>query len=133
MNYFCLAHGVPMIAVLYLSTLLFPLMLPARADIDKLLRAQVAIVPFVSAYMAEVVRAEPARYTSRLSAPFFQRINPTPSDVCGQIHFRGGCPARNHSACSLKVIQPIAWLIRRAASSWLRSGEAVRMALTPAW
>lgn len=52
-----LMRGVPLIAVLYVSTLLFPLMLPAGADIDKLLRAQVAIVLFVSAYMAEIVRA----------------------------------------------------------------------------
>jgi general L-amino acid transport system permease protein len=50
-------RGVPLIAVLYVSTLLFPLMLPAGADIDKLLRAQVAITLFVAAYMAEIVRA----------------------------------------------------------------------------
>ena len=50
-------RGVPMIAVLYVSTLLFPLMLPSGADIDKLLRAQVAITLFVAAYMAEIVRA----------------------------------------------------------------------------
>jgi general L-amino acid transport system permease protein len=50
-------RGVPMIAVLYVSTLLFPLMLPAGASIDKLLRAQAAIVIFIAAYMAENVRA----------------------------------------------------------------------------
>jgi len=50
-------RGVPLIAVLYVSTLLFPLMLPAGASIDKLLRAQVAIVIFIAAYMAENVRA----------------------------------------------------------------------------
>jgi general L-amino acid transport system permease protein len=50
-------RGVPLIAVLYVSTLLFPLMLPAGATIDKLLRAQVAIVIFIAAYMAENVRA----------------------------------------------------------------------------
>lgn len=50
-------RGVPLIAVLYVATLLFPLMLPAGATIDKLARAQIAIVLFVSAYMAEIVRA----------------------------------------------------------------------------
>ncbi|WP_119270195.1 amino acid ABC transporter permease [Taklimakanibacter deserti] len=50
-------RGVPIIAVLYVSTLLFPLMLPAGASIDKLLRVQVALILFVSAYIAEIVRA----------------------------------------------------------------------------
>lgn len=50
-------RGVPLIAVLYVSTLLFPLLLPAGASVDKLLRAQVAIIIFVAAYMAEIVRA----------------------------------------------------------------------------
>ena len=50
-------RGVPLIAVLYFSTLLLPLMLPSGASLDKLLRAQTAIVLFVSAYMAEIVRA----------------------------------------------------------------------------
>lgn len=50
-------RGVPMIAVLYVSTLLVPLMLPAGFAIDKLLRAQAAIILFVAAYMAEIVRA----------------------------------------------------------------------------
>lgn len=50
-------RGVPMIAVLYVSTLLFPLMLPAGASVDKLLRAGTAVTLFVAAYMAEIVRA----------------------------------------------------------------------------
>lgn len=50
-------RGVPLIAVLYVSTLIFPLMLPAGMAIDKLARAQVAIILFVAAYMAEIVRA----------------------------------------------------------------------------
>lgn len=50
-------RGVPIIAVLYVSTLLFPLMLPAGASVDKLLRVQVALILFVSAYIAEIVRA----------------------------------------------------------------------------
>lgn len=50
-------RGVPMIAVLYVSTLVFPLMVPEGASIDKLLRAQIAIILFVAAYMAEIVRS----------------------------------------------------------------------------
>jgi len=50
-------RGVPLIAVLYVASLLIPLMLPAGADIDKLLRAQIAIVLFAAAYLAEIVRA----------------------------------------------------------------------------
>lgn len=49
-------RGVPFIAVLYAATLLFPLMLPAGSDIDKFLRAEVALTLFVAAYLAEVVR-----------------------------------------------------------------------------
>jgi general L-amino acid transport system permease protein len=50
-------RGIPLIAVLYVSTLLLPLMFPAGFTLDKLLRAQIAIILFVSAYMAEIVRA----------------------------------------------------------------------------
>jgi general L-amino acid transport system permease protein len=50
-------RGVPLIAVLYFSTLLLPLMLPDGVQIDKLLRAQIAVILFVSAYMAEIVRS----------------------------------------------------------------------------
>lgn len=50
-------RGVPIIAVLYVATLLFPLMLPAGASLDKLLRVQAALILFVSAYIAEIVRA----------------------------------------------------------------------------
>lgn len=52
-----LTRGVPLIAVLYVATLLSPLMLPAGAAVGKLLRAQVAIVLFVAAYQAEIIRA----------------------------------------------------------------------------
>ncbi len=50
-------RGVPLIAVLYVATLLVPLMLPSGLAIDKLLRAQIAIILFVSAYLAEIIRA----------------------------------------------------------------------------
>lgn len=50
-------RGVPFIAILYAATLLFPLMLPAGAAIDKFARAAVALSIFVAAYLAEIVRA----------------------------------------------------------------------------
>lgn len=50
-------RGVPMIAVLYVATLLIPLMLPKGDAIDKLARVQIAVTLFTAAYMAEVVRA----------------------------------------------------------------------------
>lgn len=50
-------RGVPMIAVLYVAMLIVPMALPAEALLDKLLRAQVGITLFVSAYLAEVIRA----------------------------------------------------------------------------
>ena len=50
-------RGVPFISILYLATLLFPLMLPHGASIDKFARAQAALVLFVAAYLAEIIRA----------------------------------------------------------------------------
>jgi general L-amino acid transport system permease protein len=50
-------RGVPLVAVLYASTLLVPLMLPAGTNLDKLLRAEIGIILFASAYLAEIVRA----------------------------------------------------------------------------
>ena len=54
--YIELIRGIPLISVLFMSSVMFPLFLPEGMFIDKLLRAQVAIIMFVSAYMAEVVR-----------------------------------------------------------------------------
>jgi general L-amino acid transport system permease protein len=51
-----LIRGVPLISLLFMSSVMFPLFLPEGVVIDKLLRAQVALIMFVSAYMAEVVR-----------------------------------------------------------------------------
>jgi general L-amino acid transport system permease protein len=48
---------VPLISLLFMASVLFPLFLPEGIDIDKLLRAQVAIILFAAAYLAEVVRA----------------------------------------------------------------------------
>ncbi|WP_237153917.1 amino acid ABC transporter permease [Oryzibacter oryziterrae] len=52
-----LVRGVPFIAILYAATLLFPLMLPEGAAIDKFARATVALSLFVAAYLAEIIRA----------------------------------------------------------------------------
>lgn len=54
--YIELIRGVPLISVLFLSSVMLPLFLPDGLVIDKLLRAQVAIVLFAAAYVAEVIR-----------------------------------------------------------------------------
>lgn len=54
--YIELIRGVPLISVLFMASVMFPLFLPEGLTIDKLLRAQVAIILFAAAYMAEVVR-----------------------------------------------------------------------------
>ena len=51
-----LIRGVPLIALLFMASVMFPLFMPAGVNIDKLLRAQVAIILFAGAYLAEVVR-----------------------------------------------------------------------------
>jgi general L-amino acid transport system permease protein len=54
--YIELVRGVPLITVLFMASLMFALFLPEGFSIDKLLRAQVAIILFNAAYLAEVVR-----------------------------------------------------------------------------
>jgi general L-amino acid transport system permease protein len=49
-------RGVPLITVLFMSSVMFPLFMPEGVHIDKLLRALVGVALFSSAYMAEVVR-----------------------------------------------------------------------------
>ena len=49
-------RGVPLITVLFMSSVMLPLFLPEGVSIDKLLRALIGIALFQSAYMAEVVR-----------------------------------------------------------------------------
>jgi general L-amino acid transport system permease protein len=50
-------RGIPLIAVLYLAVLVFPLALPSGIAVDKLLLAQAAVALFAAAYLAEAVRA----------------------------------------------------------------------------
>jgi general L-amino acid transport system permease protein len=54
--YIELVRGVPLISVLFMASVMLPLFLPAGVSIDKLLRAQLALVLFAAAYLAEVVR-----------------------------------------------------------------------------
>jgi general L-amino acid transport system permease protein len=49
-------RGVPLITVLFMASVIFPLFLPEGMNFDKLLRALVGISLFSSAYMAEVIR-----------------------------------------------------------------------------
>jgi general L-amino acid transport system permease protein len=51
-----LIRGVPLIALLFMASVMFPLFMPEGVNIDKLLRAQIAIILFAAAYLAEVVR-----------------------------------------------------------------------------
>lgn len=54
--YIELIRGVPLISMLFMSSVMLPLFLPEGFSIDKLLRAQIAIIMFAAAYLAEVVR-----------------------------------------------------------------------------
>jgi general L-amino acid transport system permease protein len=49
-------RGVPLITVLFMSSVMLPLFLPDGVTFDKLLRALIGVALFSSAYMAEVVR-----------------------------------------------------------------------------
>ena len=54
--YIELIRGVPLISLLFMASVVFPLFLPAGANPDKLVRAQAAFTLFAAAYLAEVVR-----------------------------------------------------------------------------
>ena len=54
--YIELIRGVPLISLLFMSSILFPLFLPEGLTINKIIRAQMAIIMFTAAYIAEVVR-----------------------------------------------------------------------------
>lgn len=49
-------RGIPLITVLFMSSVMLPLFLPDGVTFDKLLRALIGVALFSSAYMAEVVR-----------------------------------------------------------------------------
>ena len=54
--YIELIRGVPLISLLFMSSVVFPLFLPEGVTVNKILRAQAAIILFTAAYIAEVVR-----------------------------------------------------------------------------
>ena len=49
-------RGVPLLTVIFMAAVMLPLFLPEGANLDRLVRAMVALTLFTSAYMAEVVR-----------------------------------------------------------------------------
>jgi general L-amino acid transport system permease protein len=51
-----LIRGVPLISLLFMASVMFPLFMPEGVNIDKLLRAQIAFILFAAAYLAEIVR-----------------------------------------------------------------------------
>ena len=51
-----LIRGVPLISLLIMASVMLPLFLPSGTTIDKFLRAQVAVILFAGAYIAEVIR-----------------------------------------------------------------------------
>jgi general L-amino acid transport system permease protein len=55
-GYIELIRGVPLISLLFMASVMLPLFLPGGLTIDKLLRAQIAMILFATAYLAEVVR-----------------------------------------------------------------------------
>jgi general L-amino acid transport system permease protein len=54
--YIELIRGVPLISLLFMASVMLPLFLPSGVTMDKLLRAQLAMILFAAAYLAEVVR-----------------------------------------------------------------------------
>ncbi len=54
--YIEMIRGVPLITMLFMSSVMFPLFFPEGVTFDVVLRAQVAIILFTAAYIAEVVR-----------------------------------------------------------------------------
>lgn len=55
-GYIEIIRGVPLISLLFVGSFLLPLFLPRGVEISDLLRAQVAIIGFSAAYLAEVIR-----------------------------------------------------------------------------
>jgi general L-amino acid transport system permease protein len=51
-----LIRGVPLISLLIMASVMLPLFLPSGMNIDKFLRAQVAVILFAGAYIAEIIR-----------------------------------------------------------------------------
>lgn len=61
LRFLCLLYveiirGVPLISVLFMASVLFPLFLPEGMELSKLVRAQLAIGFFIAAYLSEIIR-----------------------------------------------------------------------------
>jgi general L-amino acid transport system permease protein len=55
-GYIEMIRGVPLISLLFVASFLIPLFLPSGVNFSDLLRAQIAIIGFTAAYLAEVIR-----------------------------------------------------------------------------
>jgi general L-amino acid transport system permease protein len=51
-----IVRGLPLLSILFVASVLLPIMLPEGSNIDKLLRALVALTIFSAVYLAEVLR-----------------------------------------------------------------------------
>ncbi|MDX6804719.1 amino acid ABC transporter permease [Terrihabitans rhizophilus] len=51
-----IVRGLPLVTVLFMASLMFPLFMPEGISIDKFARAQIAMAAFFAAYAAEVIR-----------------------------------------------------------------------------
>jgi len=49
-------RGIPLITVLFMASLMFPLFLPEGMEFDKLLRALIGLTLFQASYIAEIIR-----------------------------------------------------------------------------
>jgi general L-amino acid transport system permease protein len=56
-GYIEVIRGVPLISILFMAVAMFPLFMPVDVSIDALVRAQIGLILFSAAYMAEVIRA----------------------------------------------------------------------------
>lgn len=55
-TYIEVVRGIPLVNVLFIASLMFPLFMPESFNLDKLLRAQAGMIVFYAAYTAEAVR-----------------------------------------------------------------------------
>ena len=51
-----IVRGVPLVTVLFMAALIFPLFVPEHLSVNKYVRAQVGMILFFAAYAAEIVR-----------------------------------------------------------------------------
>ncbi len=54
--YIEMIRGVPLITLLFMSAMMFPLFVPEGITVNSVIRAQAALIMFTAAYIAEVVR-----------------------------------------------------------------------------